>query len=511
MRLNLEHRNGRQRSVSWGGKIVLVALFAILVMPTLLAGPTAAVQSKAQPALLAVAAEKPEAEIRIIAQLSEAGGDADALVSRFDGSLINDLSMINAFSARMSAANAAQLASSRAVRWVSLDGPVAKSDSVDWNRRSTYTPITYLNTVNARAVWDMGYRGAGITIAIIDSGINHKDLDSRVVSYVGFNGQSTSKDLSGHGTHVAGIAAGDGHGSDHRYRGIAPWANLVDLNVTDGTGMAYESDIVAAMQWVFDNKDLYNIRVVNLSVNDTEPSSYHQSAMDAAAEILWFNGVVVVASAGNSGDSQEANTIAAAPANDPFVITVGATDEQGTSGKSDDVIASFSASGWTLDNSWKPDIFAPGAKIVSTLPNDSSWRTLFPDRTISIWDDGINRYFRASGTSMSAPMVSGAAALLLNAQPNLTPDQVKARLTQHASDIDGYPYLDILAAVTADSTDAANTGVEPSRLLLTGSDPIAWNSVSWNSVSWNSVSWNSVSWNSISWNSISWNSVSWDE
>ena len=205
------------------------------------------------------------------------------------------------------------------------------------------------------------------------------------------------------------------------------------------------------------------------------------------------------------------------PANDPFVITVGATDDKGTNNIYDDVVASFSAYGKTEDRITKPDLVAPGMNIIAKIINQNMGiAAAHPANKI----DG--QYFRMSGTSMAAPVVSGAVALLLQDEPGLTPDQVKYRLTTTANKSwpgfsttkAGAGYLDVYAAVKATSTQSANTGLTASTLLTTGTTPItssvSWNSVSWNSVSWNSVSWNSVSWNSVSWNSVSWNSVSWN-
>jgi serine protease AprX len=288
--------------------------------------------------------------------------------------------------------------------------------------------------------------------------------------------------------------------------------DLINLKVCDNYGMTTESDVVEAMQWVYDNKDApaYRIRIVNLSLNSTVDQSYHTSPIDAAAEILWFNGVVVIASAGN-GAAGSYNTINAAPANDPFIITVGAADEAGTPNRADDFIASFSAFGTTLDGFAKPDIVAPGKNVVSVLATESWWRNEYPDRFVE------NLYFRASGTSMAAPMVTGAVALLLQDEPNLTPDQVKYRLLNTGSTLPGYggdshqyPYLDVSAAVNGITTQSANTGLTASQLLWSGSNPITWGSVAWNSVAWNSVAWNSVAWNSVAWNSVAWNSVAWD-
>jgi serine protease AprX len=251
-------------------------------------------------------------------------------------------------------------------------------------------------------------------------------------------------------------------------------------------------DVVAGLQWILENKDAYNIRVVNLSLNSTVAESYHTSPLDAAVEILWFNKIVVVASAGNRG-----NGAIYPPANDPFIITVGATDDKGTSSIADDVVASFSAYGQTSDGVNKPDLVAPGTNIIARLVNQNmGLARAHPNYKVG------DQYFRMSGTSMAAPMVSASIALLLQDEPVLTPDQVKYRLmstaniswTGYISSKSGAGYLDVYAAIRGTSTKSANTGLKPSNLLSTGSTPVTWGSVGWNSVGWNSVGWNSDYW-----------------
>jgi serine protease AprX len=276
--------------------------------------------------------------------------------------------------------------------------------------------------------------------------------------------------------------------------------------------MTYESSVVDALQWVYNNKATYNIKVVNLSVNSTVAQSYHTSPLDAAVEILWFNGIVVVVSAGNNGTANGSSTLYP-PANDPFVITVGATEDKGTASLTDDNLAAFSAYGTTENGFAKPDLVAPGRNVVAPL--GGFLNIAFGLHPLNRVNDN---YFRMSGTSMSAPVVSGAVALLLQDEPNLTPDQVKYRLmntankswTNYNSSKAGTGTLDIYAAVYGTSTQSANTGITVSNMLTTGSNPVTWGSVGWNSVGWNSVGWNSVGWNSVGWNSVGWNSVGWN-
>jgi serine protease AprX len=392
---------------------------------------------------------------------------------------------------------------------------------------NTPTPNHYLNTTNVQPVWDMGLQGQGIAVAVIDSGISPSlDFGDRLVAQVSFNADAESlNDSNGHGTHIAGIIGGNGANSNGLYTGIAPQVNLIGLKVSDESGMAYESDTVAAMQWVLENKDVYNIRVVNISLNSTVEQSYHTSPFDLASELLWFNGVVVVASAGNGSLDGNFYTINASPANDPYIITVGASTEADTDDPADDNIALFSAHGTTVNGFVKPDIIAPGYNIVSVLSADSSWDTAFPDRV-----EGSD-YFRLSGTSMAAPIVSGAAALLLQDEPNLTPDQVKYRLMNAANKIvpiwldaimdkTVYPYLDVYTAVNSPTTESANEDVMPHMALAqmaliaywanqNDAETIDWSAVDWSSVNWDNVDWDAVDWDSVNWGSVNWGSVNW--
>ncbi|MBX3051637.1 MAG: S8 family peptidase [Caldilineaceae bacterium] len=473
---------------------------------------------KLHPSLAPLVTAQPEQMVRVIVQAAGSTDMASAMAG-MGGEFVQDLSIIHASVGRIPARSLPALAALPSVGWISPDGPVQGSGLLErkggpGDSGGTNAPAanTYLDTLGVRNVWEMGYQGQGIGIAVIDSGIasgpdfqatlnggSSRILESRV-----FGQGLSANDNNGHGTHVAGIAAGNGSRSAGEFSGIAPMANLLSLNISDGSGMAYESDTVAAMQWVLDNKATYNIRVVNLSINSTVESSYHSSPMNAAAEILWFNGIVVVASSGNKGNTNGPNTSNAAPANDPFLITVGAFDEMGDSKLRGDAIAPFTAQGWTDAAIYKPEILAPGANIWSVLAPNSSWGKDHPDRV-----DSTGKYFRASGTSMAAPMVAGAVALLLQKEPTLTPDQVKYRLINASRWVGAYPGLDVYKALITSTTKSANTGLTASQLLWTGSQPAVWQSgFTWSSVNWNSVNWNSVNWNSgFTWSSVNWNST----
>jgi len=497
-------------------RVFQFVLIAIIIFTAM--GSTRPVESitKIQPELLHLAQIKPNQVVSIIVQKNGTSDFPEIYVENLGGKVAHSLDIINSFQAAMTAHAATELSRADSVRWVSLDARMESSactQCIDTKNLAN----TYIDVIRADEVWNNStfLQGQGIGIAIIDSGINpNGDLYTnmgvnRQVANVRFNTDynQNSSDGYGHGTHVSNVAAGDGSDSNGKYIGVAPMANIINVKVSNDDGSARASDVILGLQWVLDHKNSYNIRVVNLSFNSTVAESYHTSPLDAAVEILWFNKIVVVVSAGN-----KANGILYPPANDPFVITVGSTDDKGTNSLNDDIVASFSAYGTTSDGVTKPDLVAPGKNIIARLVNTNmGMAQAHPANVIS------NTYFKMSGTSVSTPMVSGAVAILLQAEPNLTPDQVKYRLLSSANKTwngyssikAGFGYLDLFAAVKTPTTESANTNILPSQLLTTGSNPITWSSVGWNSVGWNSVGWNSVGWNSVGWNSVGWNSDYW--
>lgn len=296
-----------------------------------------------------------------------------------------------------------------------------------------------VGAVSARQ--DFGYDGAGVGVAIIDSGVTawHDDLShggtgQRVARFVDFtNGATSPYDDYGHGTHVAGIVAGNGLDSNGARTGIAPAAHLVVLKVLDESGRGYISDVIAALDYAVEHRDELNIRVINLSVATGVYESYYSDPLTLAAQRAVRAGITVVGAAGNSGRSQAGRTQYAgitAPGNAPWVLTVGASSHMGTIDRADDTVASFSSRGPTaIDYSAKPDIVAPGVGIESLSdPNSSLYATasgaLLPG-TVSV---PPLPYLSLTGTSMSAPVVSGIVALMLQANPSLTPNAVKAIL-----------------------------------------------------------------------------------
>jgi len=365
------------------------------------------------------------------------------------------------------------------------------------------------------------------TIAIVDSGVDatHPDLAGSVLTQVNFvtSGTNSDGDGRGHGTFVAGVAVGSASG----HAGAAPAGKIVSLDVLADDGTGTLSDVLAATQWILDNKSRYGIRVANFSLNAGSGSSFMFDPLDQAVEKLWLNGVAVVVAAGNYGSTSGPSRVKYAPANDPFVITIGASDTSGTIAPSDDFAAPWTAWGYTFDGFLKPDLAAPGRVVIGAVPAGSTMALLHPERLLT--EPG---YMWLSGTSIAAPMVSATAAELFGADSTLTPDQVKGALMLKAAAPSGYSrgalgvgVLQAFNTTTANGKANPNAGldqfvvVDSATGLATFDAPAwkaaaqasaSWDSASWDSSSWASASWDSASWASASWDSASWDSASWD-
>lgn len=498
--------------------ITVIVLFVFIlgaVGPA--AGAQAQVVQRIHPLLAQAAAYQPDQLVQVIIQKADHSDAAETVVSRLGGQVLMHLDFINAFVARMPARAASQAAAHPSVGWISPDAEMKETACTQCINTASLANA-YIKSIRADKTWNTSpYRqGKGIGVAVVDSGINWQtDLytvmgQNRVIANVRFNNDynQTTFDNFGHGSHIAGVVGGNGRTSNGKYIGVAPQANIINVKVSNDDGSTTVSQVLGGLEWILKNKTRYNIRVVNISFNSSVEESYLTSPLAAAVEILWFSNIVVVVSAGNNGT---ANLYP--PANDPFVITVGAVDDKGTASISDDTIANFSAYGDVEGVAHKPDLVAPGKSIVSLMGNvTGAIPAGHPANKVD------NTYFRMSGTSVAAPMVSGAAAMLLEDEPGLTADQVKYRLMATANknwagfsdEKAGAGYLDVYAAVTGTTSESTNTDLVASQMLWTGPTPPNWNSVAWNSVAWNSVAWNSVAWNSVAWNSVAWNSVAWN-
>ncbi len=302
----------------------------------------------------------------------------------------------------------------------------------------------------------LGFTGRGVGVALIDSGVTawHDDLTdatwqqrvSRFVDFVNPAGPQTPYDDYGHGTHVAGIIAGNGYDSSGARSGIAPDVRLTVLKVLDGTGNGHVSDVIAALDYAVAHKDELNIRVINLSVAGGVYESYTADPLTLAARRAVAAGIVVVTAAGNNGRSVQGIPQYAgvtSPGNAPWVLTVGASSHMGTIDRSDDTMAAFSSRGpGAIDHGAKPDLVAPGVGIES-LSNPASllYSIDAPYLLSGTVQTSYLPYLSLTGTSMAAPVVAGSVALMLQANPSLTPNLVKAILQYTAQIYDGYDVL----------------------------------------------------------------------
>ena len=436
---------------TWGRSLGLgAALLAILI---LFAAPAEAQRSRSRPkrphhhkldaALNEVADGNGESDV--IVEFVDSSG-SDSVIRNEGGRVGRRLRIVHAWSARLPNAFLKRLA----------DNPKIKR--IHQDREAFALLGRTAATVGARSVLaQYGYTGAGIGVAVIDSGITnwHDDLTvnnrqgQRVSAFVDFvNGQTAKYDDWGHGTHVAGIIAGNGYDSYGARTSIAPGAHLVVLKALDATGRGRISDIIAALDWVVANKAQHNIRVVNMSLGAGVFESYNADPLTLAAKRAVEAGIVVVAAAGNMGKALNGLPqygAIPAPGNAPWVLTVGASSTNGTIDRRDDTIAGFSSRGPTMiDFAAKPDLVAPGTGTVSLAVKDS---TLYLQKSLYLIGGGTflglnySPYLTLSGTSMAAPVVSGTVALMLQANPALTPNLVKAILQFTAQDVQRYDYL----------------------------------------------------------------------
>lgn len=316
-----------------------------------------------------------------------------------------DLPIVNGYACEMNIQNINNFKSNPNLDFICYDFPIHTAMNVAGK------------TIKSNLVNDLGYTGKGIVVATIDTGITtHRDLIYPNKKILGFKDILKNKtkpyDDNGHGTHIAGIICGSGISSRGKYRGVAPDANIVAVKALDQEGNGKISDILSAIQWVIYSKDIYNTKILNLSLGTTAQYRERSDPLVKAANSAIDHGLIVIAAVGNNGPKQR--TILS-PASSRRVISVGAIDDKRTIDTTDDTIASFSSRGPTKDRIAKPDLLAPGVNITSCSSKD------------------YTGYSALSGTSMAAPVVSGAVALLLEKIPNITHSEVKRMLTQNCN------------------------------------------------------------------------------
>ncbi len=438
----------------------LVAAVALTGLPAAETGPVAPsmpslATSTGSPSAAAITAEVRHAvaatgTAKVIVQATPATvGAARAAVVDAGGEVLVDLDIVSGFSAVVDAASLEALTSVRGVAHVTLDGDVTLAHTAP-DGGMPAGDSSYVETVGADVLHADGVDGAGVGIAIIDTGVTEvADLAGRVRGALDLTADGDDTDWYGHGTFIAGIAAGDGASSNGEHAGVDPGAHVVPVKIAGRNGSSDISHVLAAIQYVVSFKDTHDIGVLNLSLGTDSDQSQLLSPLNHAVERAWDAGIVVVVSGGNHGEEGPGRI--PKPADDPLVITVGATDSMGTIDRADDEVAGYSSLGPSIaDGFEKPDVVAPGSHLISLIAPGSDLDTTHTDGHV---DDA---HAQGSGTSFAAGVVSGAAALLLDAHPDWTPDQVKEALTSMAApgpvghrNVDGHGALDVAAAVQA--------------------------------------------------------------
>ena len=507
----------------------------------------------------------PEAAPRIsviVRELPGFAGDLRGLVEDLGGRVGVGLGIIDAFEADLSPAAIESLSAAPGVHSVTPNGSVrllGKSRAYHGKDETLGSMYSVAQEVTGAAeMWNHGITGRGVDVALIDSGVAPVDglsVPGKVVNGADLSFESQSEDLRyldsyGHGTHMAGIIAGRDNaapavvqkGDSTNFLGMAPDARIVNVKIADANGATDVSQVIAAIDWVVKHRrdEGLNVRVLNLSFGTDGTQDYLLDPLAYAAEVAWRKGIVVVVAAGNGGfGSAKLNN----PAYDPYVLAVGAADGNGTYGIEDDTIPNFSSCG---NEGRHPDLVAPGKSIASLRVPGSSADDEFPKARVG------DRFFRGSGTSQAAAVVSGAAALLIDQRPDITPDQVKALLTSSASllpkaapacqgagmvnlkvardletpaSVQSWPVsvgtgsLE-LARGSAHVVDDESGGKEKEhgkdkgkgQIPLMGEMDIfgnPWDGATWAAKSWSESSWSAGLWNGNAWSGESWNATSW--
>jgi serine protease AprX len=393
-----------------------------------------------------------------------------------------------------------------------------------------HTPSdAFLRETGAAQLAANGDTGQGVTVAVLDTGIDSlPDFAGRLIGGTDLTSTNNPyQDGYGHGTFVAGLIAGNGASSGGQYSGEAPGANLVSIKVAGPDGNTHLGALISGVQWAVDNQSTYGIKVLNISLGLQPSKSTVNNPLDQAVEAAWNSGITVVVAAGNAGPF---NGTILSPGDDPLVITAGALDDMAQNSVSANEMTNFSSAGPTTPDGWvKPDLVTSGRSVVSLAAPGSTIYNNNPSARIGPGN------FVGSGTSFSAAITSGAAALVLAANPGLTPDQVKARLLGTTNPgpvgnpfVDGHGALNALAAATAGpmNFNQSAAGLRPAKKNATvslspGSPVDTWNTALWSGISpappgnwsWNGWVWNGGDWNGWvgrAWNDGGWNGAGWN-
>jgi serine protease AprX len=424
---------------------------------------------------------------------------AARLVASVGGTVDSSLPIIAAVAAHVSVDGIAALATNPGTH-VTADAPLRPtSDAFDASVLDTQ-----VSAIDPGSTWSPD-AGRGVGVALVDTGVvDTPDLHgARLVRSPDFSGEGDGVDHYGHGTFMAGLIAGDGTASaagSTRHFGVAPGATLVSVKVADATGSTTLSRVIAGIGWVVANRDTYDIGVLNLSFGLDASLPYLLNPLDAASEVAWASGITVVASAGNNGARGVTS-----PGDDPYVITVGATDTMGTGVASDDTVPAWSGRGRVVGVS-KPDVEAPGVSLVSLRAPGSTIDVQHPEGRVDA------TYFRGTGTSMSTAVVAGAVAVLLSHHGNATPDDVKGALVDTA-----LPVNDQGRAIDLDAADNAVARAGWWQHFPGGfggaergpRDGMPWTASRWTDTTWAATRWTASRWTASRWTASRWTTLDW--
>ncbi len=474
----------------------------------------------------------------IVSASSGASAAADA-VRRLGGVVEAELPIVGGVEARVPAGSLLDLSRVPGVTAVTAD---RQAKFVNFTYDETTVASGFTRSTEASAAWAAGNLGAGVGVAVLDTGISPmKDFEGRLVHGPDLSGEGSLVDSYGHGTVMAGAVGSSGADSATSTAGMlagaAPQATLVAVKVAGRNGAVDVSTILQGMHWVSAYKDQFNIRVMNLSWGVPSTQSPSVDPLNYAVQRLWQQGIVVVVAAGNSGSA--AGTIMK-PADDPLVLTVGAYNDKGTGRLDDDAPVQWTSRGPTAQGLVKPDLVAPGRSLSLVRSFGSKIEIDNPKALVA------PSYIRGSGSSQAAAVVSGVAALLIAARPSLTPDQVKHLLKSTAVPLSvgtpndqGAGRIRLAAALSADasaapvqtptasglgSLEAARGGYNVYascngvETLIQGEidvqcekwDPAPWTGSTWRGDAWTGSTWRGATWSGSTWRGLDWSAANWD-
>ena len=523
------------------------------LVAALLAAAGVGLLGLAPPAAAAGAARTPAAPTStwLVSVAPGEAASARAAAARSGARVVRSFDDLDVLAVRATAPSVRALLASPAVLGARADSRVTVTeDAPSGSDRKAPTRNVYRETIRSTAVAAQGGTGAGITVALVDTGVTAvpqladrlvpvTDLDGRPAGCVNFSGEPHCDDSYGHGTFLAGLVAGSGTA----HPGVSS-ARVLSLKLAGASGASDTSTLLSAIQWVVAHRELHGIRVLNLSVGTPSGVSWRVDPLNYAVERAVDAGILVVVSAGNTGPDPQSIL---KPGDDPYVLTVGASDDRGTPGRGDDAVPLFSAQGPTrTDRLAKPDVVAPGARLISLRSPGSTVEQNVPGGV-----DASHR--RGSGTSMATAVVSGAAAQLLSLHPAWTPNDLKTALRRTATPVAGQPETVVGRGLVDIEAAAAWTGTAPSRgperssgsgslegarggvhvvdpatgtevageqsVDGHGFDPAAFRATGWTrgtwaasvfaSTKWQGTNWQGTNWQGTNWQGTNWQGTNW--